>query len=110
VVDGGFNAFIKAHWGELAGGKRVAFNFVAPNRLDYFAFEALPDPKEPRSGETRVFLIRPANAALRLLVDPIQVTYDVSTRRMTGYRGLSNINNAEGKSFDIWLAYPGLGP
>ena len=108
VVDGGFNTFIKAHWNKLMGGKRVPFSFVAPNRLDYFAFEAVPE--DSRDKDTRSFLIRPENKALRLLVDPIRVTYDVASRRMTEYRGLSNINNSEGKSFPIRLEYPALGP
>jgi len=107
VVDGGFNRFIKDHWKALAGGKTVPFNFVAPSQLNYFSFEAL---KTGLADGKMTFVIRPANKVVRLLVDPIRVTYDLSSRRMTDYRGLSNINDAKGKSLKVRLAYADLGP
>jgi hypothetical protein len=118
VIDGGFNVFIKAHWDELAAGKRVPFNFVASARRDWFAFEAVPagfdeasaEESTPAGGATRTFVVRPQNGALRLLVVPIRVTYDVATRRITEYRGISNVNKSRGKSFKVRILYPALGP
>jgi hypothetical protein len=119
VIDGGFNVFIKSHWDPLMAGKRVAFNFVAPARRDWFAFEVVPagfddasteEASEAESPSTRTFVVRPQNGALRLLVAPIRVTYDVATRRITEYRGISNVNNSKGKSFKVRIAYPNLGP
>jgi hypothetical protein len=110
VIDGGFNVFIKTHWDELAAGKRVPFNFVAPARRDWFAFEALPEASESARGATRTFIIQPENKALRLLVPTIRVTYDVETRRIKEYRGISNVNNSRGKSFKVHIVYPAGGP
>ena len=118
VIDGGFNAFIKAHWDELSAGKRVGFNFVAPARRDWFSFEAVPAgykgaPEAPENADaktTRTFVVRPEKTALRLLVPPILVTYDIETRRVKEYRGISNVNNSKGKSFKIRIAYPDGGP
>lgn len=107
VIDGGFNRFIKDHWADLSSGEPLPFNFVAPSQLDYFAFEAVKTAAGPGA---ITFAIRPANKVLRLLVDPIEVTYDVPTRRMTRYRGLSNINDARGKSLKVRLVYAEPGP
>jgi hypothetical protein len=107
VIDGGFNRFIKDHWEALSEGRPVPFNFVAPSQLDYFAFEAV---KTSDGGGRITFAVRPANKVVRVLVDPIQVTYDAATRRMTRYSGLSNINDAKGKSLKVRLVYPDLGP
>jgi hypothetical protein len=118
VIDGGFNAFVKANWSELSAGRPVAFNFVAPARRDWFSFEAVPAgyegaPEAPEGADektTRTFVIRPEKAALRLLVPPILVTYDRETHRVKEYRGISNVNNSRGKSFQIRIEYPAGGP
>jgi hypothetical protein len=111
VVDGGVNRFIRDHWTPLTAGRLLAFNFVAPARLDYFVFEVYLDSAVPPAGNrSRTFVVRPANAALRLLVAPIRVTYDAETRRIRAYSGLSNISDARGKNQQVRIVYPGTGP
>jgi hypothetical protein len=55
VIDGGVNAFVKANWSELSAGRRVAFNFVAPARRDWFSrgTKALRRPRRARMKKPR---------------------------------------------------------
>ena len=111
VIDGGFHPFMKENWDELTKGKRVSFHFVVPSRLDYYRFVAYEEAAlAPAGGRYKVFVAVPENKLLRMLVEPIVARYDVSSRRMLEYRGLSNINGADGKTQKVRLAYrePGL--
>ncbi|MBC7485363.1 MAG: hypothetical protein H7282_01245 [Cytophagaceae bacterium] len=107
VVDGGFNYYIKGNWTELAAGKRKVFNFAVPSQLDYFAFRLY---KDSQNNDEIVFKLEPDNYILRKLVDPIRVTYKVTTKRIIKYEGLSNINDKKGKSYLVKIMYPKVGP
>jgi hypothetical protein len=111
VIDGGFNAFLKQNWDSLIAGRRIHFRFVAPARLDYFSFVAREDDSRvPKGKMARAFVVEVDNALLRLLVSPIVVLYDPSTRRMMQYQGISNISDGKGKSLKVNLIYPETGP
>lgn len=109
VVDGGFDGFLRDHRTLLRSGKTLSFNFVAPARLDYFAFEARRDAGG-KDGDSLTILIRPANALLRVLVPPIRVTYEASSWRLVKYEGISNINDGNAKSFPVRILYPTVVP
>lgn len=116
VIEGGFHGFFKAHWDSLAAGNRLELNFVAPSQLDYFAFVAYMEPAAGKNGadgreaRERVIVLEVKNPLARLLVDPIRVTYNASTRRILRYEGISNINDARGKSLKVRMTYVGTGP
>jgi hypothetical protein len=38
------------------------------------------------------------------------LTYNVETKRLLKYEGISNINNAKGKSYFVKIIYPETGP
>jgi len=107
VVDGGFNYYIKGNWAALAAGKTKVFNFAVPSQLDYFGFRLYKDSQQ---NDEIVFKMEPDNYVLRKLVDPIKVTYKVSTKRIIKYEGLSNINDKKGKSYLVKIMYPKVGP
>ncbi|MDB5272040.1 MAG: hypothetical protein JWO58_407 [Chitinophagaceae bacterium] len=107
VVDGGFNYYIKGNWGELTDGETMVFNFAVPSQLDYFSFRLY---KESEQKDAVVFRMEPDNFVLRKLVDPIRVTYKMSTKRIVKYEGLSNINDKKGKSYLVKIMYPKVGP
>ncbi|MDQ3002177.1 MAG: hypothetical protein M3Y08_13070 [Fibrobacterota bacterium] len=111
VIDGGFHPFLKENWDALTKGKRVSFHFVVPSRLDYYRFVAYEDPsRAPAGGKQKVFVAVPESRMLRMVVEPIVARYDISSRRMLEYRGLSNIDGADGKIQKVRLTYrePGL--
>lgn len=107
VVDGGFNYYIKGNWDRLVSGETKVFNFAVPSQLDYFSFRLY---KESQKNDAVVFRMEPDNFVLRKLVDPIRVTYNMSTKRIVKYEGLSNINDKKGKSYLVKIMYPKVGP
>jgi hypothetical protein len=104
AVEGGFNGFVKAHWDSLIAGGHLAFNLVVPSQLDYFAFTAQMEPGG-RTGGNRTLVLEVKSPMLKLLVDPIRVTYNMATRRAIRYEGVSGINDARGKSFKVRTLY-----
>jgi len=110
VIDGGFDYFIRDNWDALVdNGKTLSFRFVAANKLDHYGFSVW------KTGTVTVSDIRCArfkltvsSRLLRLFVDPILVSYDLERRRLMEYRGMSNINDAKGKSHRtrIVFTYP----
>lgn len=106
VVDAGFNFYILENWERLISGEMLHFNFVAPIELDYFKFRLYKDREFENAGRKNVsFNIDIDNFLLRLFVEPIRVTYDVETRRLMVYEGLSNINNEQGKSHRVRMVF-----
>jgi hypothetical protein len=111
VVDGGFNYFVKQNWPALLEGKTLPFNFVVPAEQDYYSFQ-LSKIKEVEYKGVRAafFKMELKNFILRQLVPPIMLTYNVETKRLLKYEGISNINNAKGKSYFVKIIYPETGP
>lgn len=110
VIDGGFNYFVKRKWADVVAGKSVTFNFVVPARLDYYKFRVRKTANVKEKGHNAmVVVLEPDNFVLRSIVDPIKVTYDLATKRIIKYEGISNIPGNSDRNFDIKLVYPELG-
>lgn len=107
VIDGGFNQYIKANWNELEKGKVLAFNFAIASRLDYYKMRAV---KISTTEKTMKVKIEPDRKILRLLASPIVVIYNIDTKRILSYEGISSISDEHGDNFMIKLVYPDKGP
>jgi hypothetical protein len=111
VIDGGFNYYLKSNWDEMMKGKILSFNFVVPVRLDYYKFRVRKIKETTAQGKKAVVVnLEPDNFIIRKLVDPIVITYDIESKRILVYEGISNINNDEGQNYVARLVYPNLGP
>jgi hypothetical protein len=103
VIDGGFNEFVLTHWNALLAGKTLQFQFIAPIEQDYFAFQVAP--KKVRHGQLRLEM-QPVSSLVRLFVGTVQLTYDVADRHLLQFEGMTNLNDAKGKSTIARLVYP----
>ena len=111
VIDGGFNNFVKKNWKQIQEGSSIKFNFAVPSQLDYFTFRVKKEHESICNGKKAVvFKMEADNFLIRQLVAPIILTYDVNTMRLMKYEGLSNINDGKGKSYQVKLTYPTVGP
>ena len=45
------------------------------------------------------------NRLLRLLIDPIDLAYDLESRRLLVFEGISNLNNDDGKSYNARIVF-----
>ena len=52
IIDGGFNYYVKEKWNEIVKGTDIHFNFVVPERLDYYAFRMVKDKETVCNGKT----------------------------------------------------------
>ena len=107
VVDGGFNEYVLQHWDDLVAGKTLQFQFVAPIEQDYFAFQVEPRETRQLNGRRQMLLeMRPVSSLVRLFVGTVQLTYDAEERHLLQFEGMTNLNNAQGKSIIARLVYP----
>ena len=117
VVDGGFNAYLKANWRRLREGERVGFHLVIPARLDYYRFAAFIDTARSRT-ESQVrrkpvhaVVIEPESRVLRLLLPPLVAYYSEEQHlRMILYTGIASLNDDKGKALKVRILYQGDGP
>lgn len=111
VIDGGFNYFLKSHWNELMKGEQIRLNFAVPSQLTYYSFRVFKIREETvNQKKIIVFKMEPDALLLRMLVAPILLTYNLETRRLMQYQGITTINDASGKSFKAKIIYPITGP
>ena len=111
AVDAGFNNFIQNNWDALVRGTKRQFNFGAPFALDYYGFRVRKTDEKTVGGRQQVVIqCEIDNFIIRLFVTPIVLTYDVESRRLVEYAGISNINNDQGKSYFVRIQYNPYGP
>ncbi|MDF1762101.1 MAG: hypothetical protein P1U57_01715 [Oleibacter sp.] len=105
VIDAGFDEFVRANWEKLLKDKTVRFSFAVPSRLEWVDFRLIP--KKHTDTELRVEM-RLESRMLSWLMDPVQLTYEISTKRLLRYQGLTNILNTSEESIyaDIRYEYP----
>ena len=112
VIDAGFDNFVTQNWNALVGGQSKQFQFP------FAARESLVDLRIKAgrcsySNETdQCFILRLDNWLIGRLVSSIELGYDPILKRLTRFRGLSNIGDAEGagQSVDIRYRYEDLSP
>lgn len=105
VIDAGFDGFVRKHWDSLVAGEALEFQFPFADR------ESLVELRIGRLGCSyegsgdQCFRLDLANWFLRMLVAPIELGYDPDKRRLTRYRGLSNIGDGNGNGLVVDLRY-----
>jgi uncharacterized protein (DUF2147 family) len=111
AADAGFHRFIQSRFADLLAGKTVAFQFAVPGQLDTYKFKAKKTGDTSFEGKPAVqFLVEP-DSLLRVLADPLQLTYDPSNKKLLEYRGVSNVHNpANGKAYNVRISYFGQKP
>jgi hypothetical protein len=106
VIDTGFDVFTQAHWDTLVRGDTVAFDFLVPSRRSFYAFKVgkVDLPTAPQGSIT----FRMASSSwLAFLLPHIDISYDLTTRRLVHYEGLSNVRDVKtGKNYRVHYEYP----
>ncbi len=109
VLDAGFHYFIVENWEALIQGRNIELDFIVPHQQDYFRFDLTRETELTYEGrEAVVFRLQIATFFLRIFVEPIRLTYDKTTQQLLVFEGISNINDAAGKSHVVRmeLEYP----
>lgn len=102
VAGQGLERYARAHLDALARGETLRVRLALPGRLDTFGFrirgEPLPD------GRLRV-RFEPSSIVLRILAPSVEGDYDLATRRLLRYSGVSNVAAADGSTQQVEIAY-----
>jgi hypothetical protein len=102
IVDAGFDPFIRENWDTLVSGRRITSDFLVPARLDSVRIgisRTAAGDCGATDTELACFVVRPAGV-LRVvgwLVEPIRIGYDLNTRRLQVFDGLSNLRDDQGE-------------
>ena len=105
VASSGFDRFVRANWEALAAGDSIDADFALPARLQTLRLRmARTEAPEELPGSALWLRIVPVQPLLRAFVDPIELAYD-SERRLVLYRGLSNLDGADGKALNVEIRY-----
>lgn len=101
VIDNGFDLYIKDNLDKLIRGNKLYFNYIAPAKLDYYRFRL--NPVFISSQIIRIH-IEPNAMLARWFSQPVIVEYDIQKRRMTSYKGVTNIPSGNGNNHKAHLA------
>lgn len=106
VMDGGFDYFVRNNWDRLASGEKMVFYFLAPIQLDDYRFAVEKTKDGEWKGRQALYLkLGIDNIVLKQIVKPFFLVYDVKTKRILQFEGLSNINDENGKSLKVKITY-----
>lgn len=104
VVGQGFDNFIKINFGKLTEDT-VSLFFGVVTKLDFFNFTA---QKRNASKERVTFGINVKSRFLRLFLDELKVEYDVKSKQLVKYVGLSNLPDDSGRDQNVLIEYEKL--
>ena len=102
VVGQGLHHFARMNLARLAR-ETVTVRFAVPSRLDTYAFRIRP-LAAPAPGVVRL-RIEIDNWLMRQLAPNLEVDYEVATRRLLRYRGVSNLESADGSTQKVVIRY-----
>lgn len=110
VVDAGFDPFVRDNWERMVSGRSVSAHFLVPSRLDTVRVNLSQTDSNNCNGvdvDMYCFVIRPAGLlrVVGFLVDPIYIGYELKSRRLMMFNGLSNLRDDAGEPRNVLITY-----
>lgn len=104
IVGQGFHQFLRLNLETISAGKTFQVQLVLPSRLNQYSFRIR---KQNLEGQTLKIRLEIDNWFLRLFAPHVDCEYDLSTRRLLRYTGISNLEDGSGshKKVDIVYTY-----
>jgi hypothetical protein len=102
IVGQGFHHFIRTHLEGIAAGEIYHVKLVLPSRLDQFKFRIRKLNTERGVLKVRLEI---DNWVIRLFAPHVDADYDLKTRRLLRYEGISNMTNTAGKHPKVTIKY-----
>jgi hypothetical protein len=102
VAGQGLHHYVRLNLDKLARGA-ASVRFAIPSRLDTYGFRVRP-VASPRPGVVRL-RIEMSSVILRQLAPNLEVDYELGTRRLLRYRGVSNLEGPDGSTQDVVIVY-----
>ncbi|WOX05827.1 hypothetical protein [Microbulbifer pacificus] len=107
VVDAGFDAFVREHWGRLTSGETVEFDFVSPvhGQSVRLRARAVVCDGSMTASDHVCLNVDLAQPWLRWLAGDLLLTYSSRDRRLQYFRGIVNLHDERGKAQKLSIRY-----
>ena len=106
AADSGFHGFIQQNLEELAAGKPLQLAFGVISQHTTFRFRIRRTETRTVGSRAAVVLVAEPDSLLRMVADPLTLVYDLRTRDLLEYVGLSNLEDPQtGKAPKVRIAY-----
>ena len=102
IVGQGFHQFILYNLEQIAQGEVFHIQLVLPSRLDQYEFRIR---KRKINGDTLYIRLEIDNWLLRMFAPHVDAEYDLKTRHLLRYEGISNLEDAAGKHKKVIITY-----
>ena len=102
IADAGFDVFIRDHLDDFKSGESLDVIYLSAPRLTTLDFTLQP---QEQTDERIVLSMFPTNFVIRLLVDPLRVTYSSNTGRLLNFQGLTNVPKNIEKNYIASIDY-----
>lgn len=106
VIDAGFDAFIRAHWQDLAGGASTRIPFLVPARFKFLDFRIAGTSAGTVDGRPIRELKMTLAAWYGFALPSIELAYDAEGRRLEEYQGIGIIRDDSGHNQDVRIEFP----
>jgi hypothetical protein len=107
IVGQGFYQFVAANLDALAQGRSVSAKLVLPAQMNQYDVKIRKQNLE--SNRLRL-VVELDNWFLRLFTPNVQIEYDLGSRRLLWYRGISMVPNKDNKNVEVVTTYDYLQP
>lgn len=102
IAGQGLSAYLHENLDKIAKDQVIPLRLLIPGKLDYYDFDLTQTNIKEGVVE---FEISAKNWFFRLLAPKIKARYDIKTRRILWYDGISNISNDKGDSQNVTMDF-----
>jgi hypothetical protein len=102
IVGQGFYHFVAANLDALAQGQSLSAKLVLPAQMGQYDVRI---SKQRIQGNRIQLVVELDNWFMRLFAPKIEVEYEMDTRRLLWYRGISMVSNKENKNVEVVTTY-----
>jgi hypothetical protein len=106
IIDAGFDAFIRAHWEELAAGQATRIPFLVPDRFKFLDFRIAGRADGKLDGHPVRELKMTLGAWYGFALPSIELAYDLTDRRLEEYQGIGIIRDDSGHNQNVRIEFP----
>lgn len=102
IVGQGFYQFVAANLDALARGRGISAKLILPAQMNQYDVRIR---KRHIQGNRMQLVVELDNWFLRLFTPNVQVEYDLESRRLLWYRGISMVSNKDNKNVEVITTY-----
>lgn len=106
VIDAGFDASVRQHWGRLRAGRELAQPFLVPSRMDFIPVRVRPGAAVDWRGMPAQRMTMRLDRWYGFAAPAIELTYALADRRLLEFAGIASIRDAKGDHQDVRITFP----